>query len=98
MLKRSGVFLFGRVAFGGGNAEWVVSVNHHPGSAAILEPPHRVDDDTSSYSRFQEVLSIADSGYRTRYALGAVATGGPLYLCLPPAHAWPESRPVVEIT
>jgi hypothetical protein len=80
------------------NAEWAVSVNHHPGSAAFREPPPRVDDDSSSFSRFQEVLSIADSGYRTRYPPGAVAPGGPLYLCLPPAHAWPGSRQVEEIT
>jgi hypothetical protein len=62
------------------------------------EPPLRVHADSSSYSRLQEVRFIADSGYRTRYPLGAVATGGPLYLCLPPAHAWPESRQVAEIT
>ena len=80
------------------NAEWVVSVNHNPSSAAFRDPSPRVDDESSSYSRFQEVLSMADSGYRTRYPLGAVATGGPLYLCLPPAHAWPESRQVAEVT
>ena len=62
------------------------------------EPPPWLQDDFSSYSCFQEVLSIADSGYRTRYPLGAVATGGPLYLCLPPASAWPESSQVTEIT
>ncbi len=54
------------------NAEWVVSGNHHPGSAAFREPPPREDDDPSSYSRLQSIPSIVNSGYRTRYPLGAV--------------------------
>ena len=52
---------------------WVVSGNHYSGSAAFREPPPREDDDPSSYSRFQSIQSIVNSGYRTRYPLGAVA-------------------------
>jgi hypothetical protein len=66
--------------------------------AGLREPSPRVQDDSSSYSRFQQVLSIAGSDYRTRYPLDVVAPGGPLYLRLPPAHAWSDSRQVAEIT
>jgi hypothetical protein len=57
------------------NAYWVVSGNHHAGSAAFRELPARWCRDFSSGSRFQAITSIANSGYRIRYPLGAVVTG-----------------------
>ena len=57
------------------NTEWMVSGNHNAVSAAFREPPFRWCGDFSSGSRFQAIASIANSGYRIRYPLGAVATG-----------------------
>jgi hypothetical protein len=54
------------------NAEWMDSRIHYRSSACFRDPPPRARDEFSSCSRFRAFLSIANSGYRTRYPLAVV--------------------------
>ena len=58
------------------NAIWVVSENHATAIAAFREPLPQTQSKPSNSKSFRCHVSIAESGYRTRYpVVGATTTG-----------------------
>ena len=60
------------------NAIWVVSENRATALAAFREPPPQSQAQPSNSSPFCGHVSMANSGYRTRYPLVAATTTGRL--------------------